>query len=441
MRFEEANKISLPEWYLLRVTNQSDPKKQLSLSLFGGLSEREKPVLQIRQEAKKALRAGYKKILLPWNFLQHRDFQNLKSLVLEDPPCWAVQVHLNHWNAFKNQCKELLTEQTLTFDFLLEGPENSIWADLQQLPHFQITIPARRGVNIKEIVKSLPSYLHSKTCIHFPCFHKKHPKLYSSQEMSDFLTERFFPPPKIDIFNLSIPENLKLEPEMEPDFCYTIPKSKPQISVIIPSYNCGKSLLEVLRHLAGQPLAKESFEIIVIDDGSQDNSPKVLQEAFFLKELNFKYSLLPRAKKRRLGDHCFRAGIARNLGVKQALGDNLAFLDSDILVGGRLPFFHFKSYGKSQCSATPTIPFKTRSGQELPKNKPFRSHLYKRKRLLGTILLPQQRTGTHWSYLGNTFPQTPSVSGKKFSIQWAVSAKITPLTDLRTRIWVGGFII
>ena len=82
MKSGESNKTSFPEWYLLRVTNQFDPESKLSLLLFGGLSEREKEVSQIRKEAEKALRAGYKKVLLPWNFLQHRDFQNLKSLIL-----------------------------------------------------------------------------------------------------------------------------------------------------------------------------------------------------------------------------------------------------------------------------------------------------------------------------------------------------------------------
>ena len=120
---------------------------------------------------------------------------------------------------------------------------------------------------------------------------------------------------------------------MEPDFYYQIPKSNPQISVIIPSYNCKKPLSEVLRHLARQTLAKEHFEIIVIDDGSQDKTQKTFQEAAFLKKLNFKFTYLPRKKKHWLGDHRFRAGIARNLGVKQAQGEVLAFLDSDILLG------------------------------------------------------------------------------------------------------------
>ena len=330
----KKKRINLPEWYLLRVTNQFPYSP--SLFLFGGLSQKEKPFLQIKGEAKKALRAGYKKILLPCNWTQHSEFQDLKDFILENPSQWAIQIPLSDWSAFKKQQGTLLQEPELTFDFLLECSESltdALIEDIKQILHFQITILAQKDISVKKLLESLPSFLYSKTCIHFPCFHKKHSMLYSSKEIYDFLAERFLPPPKTDIFNLSIPEDLKLEPEMEPDFYYEIPQSKPHISLIIPSYNSKKTLSLVLRHLARQTLAKENFEIIVIDDGSGDGTEEFLRELSFLKERNFKFSFFPREKKHRPGDHRFRAGIARNLGVKQAVGDILAFLDSDVLVG------------------------------------------------------------------------------------------------------------
>ena len=330
----KKKRISLPEWYLLRVTNKSSDSP--SLSLFGGLSQKEKPLLQIKEEAKKALRTGYKKILLPWNWTKHSECQGLQDLILENASLWAIQIPLREWSVFKSKQSILLKETELMVDFLLESPEDLkdvLIRDISELPYFQITIPAQKSIPLKELLEHLPSSLYSRTYIHFPCFHKKHSKLYSSKEMYDFLTERFFPPPKIDVFNLSIPEDLKLEPEMEPDFYYKIPESKPQISLIIPSYNSKKTLLPVLRHLKRQTLGRENFEIIVIDDGSGDGTGEFLKELSFLKELNFKFSFLPREKKHRSGDYRFRAGIARNLGVKQAVGDILAFLDSDVLVG------------------------------------------------------------------------------------------------------------
>lgn len=330
----QNNKFNLPEWHLLRVTNQSSHKP--SLSLFGGLTPFEKPLTQIKKEMKKALRVGYKKVLLPWNSLQHKNFQNLKDFIKENPSPWVLQVPLTQWNNFKNQGQELLKEKDLTFDLLLEHPDNlktPIRKDLTQLTSFQITIPAWRDINVREIIKTLPPFLLDKVCIHFPCFHKKHPQLYSSREMFEFLREKHFPSPKTDVFNLSIPEDLKLEPELEPNFYHEVPNSKPLISVIIPSYQCKKPLSFVLQHLCLQKLSKNNFEIIVIDDGSQDGTKESLLHNTLLKNLNFKYTFLPREKKRRLGDSRFRAAVARNLGAKQAQGAVLAFLDSDILVG------------------------------------------------------------------------------------------------------------
>ena len=54
--------------------------------------------------------------------------------------------------------------------------------------------------------------------------------------MCHFLKEKWFPPPQIDIFNLSIPEDLKLETEVPLDFYYQTSSQNPLISVVIPSY-------------------------------------------------------------------------------------------------------------------------------------------------------------------------------------------------------------
>jgi glycosyltransferase involved in cell wall biosynthesis len=85
------------------------------------------------------------------------------------------------------------------------------------------------------------------------------------------------------------------------------------VSVIIPAYNAGGHLAEAIRSVLAQTLPVS--EIIVIDDGSGDNTAAVAQ------------SLSPRVtviRQRNAGP-----AAARNLGLDIATGDVVAFLDAD----------------------------------------------------------------------------------------------------------------
>ena len=98
-----------------------------------------------------------------------------------------------------------------------------------------------------------------------------------------------------------------------------------------------KSLDEKVLHeeneLSQKVYSKTEFEVIVIDDGSPTDISSQLKDLDFLKEMNFKFLSLPRIKARTSSkDHRFRAGIARNLGAREAKGEYLFFLDADILV-------------------------------------------------------------------------------------------------------------
>lgn len=90
------------------------------------------------------------------------------------------------------------------------------------------------------------------------------------------------------------------------------------ISVIIPNYNYAHLILETLESVKAQTYPY--FECIVVDDGSTDNSVKVIQE--FIKSDN-RFQLLQKTN----------GGLpsTRNEGIKIAKGDYIAFLDSDDL--------------------------------------------------------------------------------------------------------------
>ena len=92
-----------------------------------------------------------------------------------------------------------------------------------------------------------------------------------------------------------------------------------KISAIIPTRNRCSALMRVLNALEGQKCSKDLFEVIVIDDGSTDNTVSIVET--FSAESSLKMCLVKGAG--------ISAGDARNRGVASATGDYLIFLDSD----------------------------------------------------------------------------------------------------------------
>jgi len=89
-----------------------------------------------------------------------------------------------------------------------------------------------------------------------------------------------------------------------------------KVSVIVPIYNVEKYLRQCLQSIADQSL--KEIEIICVDDGSTDASPKIVQE-FAEKDSRFI------AVTQENGG----AGKARNTGLRMAKGKYMSFLDSD----------------------------------------------------------------------------------------------------------------
>jgi glycosyltransferase involved in cell wall biosynthesis len=88
------------------------------------------------------------------------------------------------------------------------------------------------------------------------------------------------------------------------------------ISVIIPSHNCGETIASCLISIFNQ-LPHDS-EVIVVDDGSTDNTPSVLNQFS-----EFQCLRIFKNKTRRGASH------SRNLGISKALCDWILFVDAD----------------------------------------------------------------------------------------------------------------
>ncbi|UFT98892.1 glycosyltransferase [Radiobacillus kanasensis] len=93
--------------------------------------------------------------------------------------------------------------------------------------------------------------------------------------------------------------------------------STPTVTIITPTYNSSKFILETIRSVKSQTY--NDWEMIIIDDCSIDNTVQIVEEQ--TKQDN-------RIKLMRLEKNS-GAAVARNSGIKKAKGKYLAFLDSD----------------------------------------------------------------------------------------------------------------
>jgi glycosyltransferase involved in cell wall biosynthesis len=90
----------------------------------------------------------------------------------------------------------------------------------------------------------------------------------------------------------------------------------PKVSVVIPTYNRATTVPRAIESVLAQTVT--DLEVIVVDDGSSDDTGKVLGEMF----------------GNRIRYHAQAnqgASVARNRGVQEARGEWIAFLDSDDL--------------------------------------------------------------------------------------------------------------
>lgn len=94
------------------------------------------------------------------------------------------------------------------------------------------------------------------------------------------------------------------------------------ISVIIPLYNKAQSIQKTLDSVLAQTF--QDFEIVVVDDGSTDNSAQVVQELFDKRP-----SLQGRDGGRLIKKTNGGVSSARNRGIQEAKYRYIAFLDAD----------------------------------------------------------------------------------------------------------------
>lgn len=95
-----------------------------------------------------------------------------------------------------------------------------------------------------------------------------------------------------------------------------------KVSVIVPVYNVENYIYDMLTSVQEQTF--KDFEVIMVDDGSTDDSPQIAGE-FAARDSRFRYFRQENAG----------VSAARNFGIREASGDYMVFYDPDDLIPGR----------------------------------------------------------------------------------------------------------
>jgi len=124
-----------------------------------------------------------------------------------------------------------------------------------------------------------------------------------------------------------------------------------KLSVVIPTLNRAELLATTLDRIAHQTLSPDDYEILVIDNGSTDQTRSVLDQKAR------KYSNLKCFSQLKRG-----AAATRNVGIRNARGEIVLFIDDDILADATLAESHLayhQRFRRSSIIGGVTTPWRT----------------------------------------------------------------------------------
>lgn len=332
-RLERRNVTSLPlqRFFVLPVSNRCDYSCAYSVNL-GCKKTSGEPV---EDELKRAKAYGFSEVLLPCNATSSADLDRvlwkikmagLKPTLMINGDS-NVQVDFEKINRLTGRVgfHLLLAPATPNMNAVLEWLEKCAKGYTATYFHHNIQTGLRTLRDLPPSLANRVHYLFSEATpsarIHR--FLLRARKLVRAKYLMHLRPAAGFWPVKGQA------EPRKAYPLIECDWSSGAPSSQVEFSVIIPTYESGPHLVKVLRSLRAQTFDFSRFEVLIMDDGSQDGSLELLQSEGD-SPFHLRYFYWPRAGGSPKPE--FRAGLIRNLGVSHARGEFLCFLDSDILV-------------------------------------------------------------------------------------------------------------
>lgn len=99
-------------------------------------------------------------------------------------------------------------------------------------------------------------------------------------------------------------------------------RAVPELSVVVATYNRADTLRETLRHLAAQTLDPARFEVLVVDDGSPDDTPAMVESA--RPECPFELKFMRHSNR--------GPGFTQNRGIREARAPLVLLIADDIFL-------------------------------------------------------------------------------------------------------------
>ena len=332
------------KYYYLPLFSDSLMNQKMALTL-GAKSRENQSHQQISASLTKAVKSYYSHIKIPFDridpLLKWTLKESLKSglgVVLQVCTSSLLKDELFQTLLEKNKDFEI----EWVFDFSSREAEKRFSQAFKHFKNSHFSIPLDKNFDWNSVINT--SFFKKFPEIHL-YFRLQNDLYHSSRGCEEinslirvlkksFQEKVFLPPKGVDLIDPRVQKDFDMEPFLEP--CFKMNSKNPRIkySIVIPAFNNEKYLQVVLKHLYRQNTGVNSFEVILVDDGSTDQTQtSLIQLLKNIKEpMNFKYIFSPRPRKRAMGDGQYRAGISRNLGAKSAEGEILCFLDSDIVV-------------------------------------------------------------------------------------------------------------
>ncbi len=110
---------------------------------------------------------------------------------------------------------------------------------------------------------------------------------------------------------------------------------KADLTVVILTHNGADLLPLSLAHLELQTYPSASFEVVIVDNASEDQTPQVIERFATGSPVRTRWVRLNKRRSR---------ARARNEGLKQAQGQWVLFLDEDLLAGSHLVESHMDAH-------------------------------------------------------------------------------------------------